>query len=109
MRRLIGSLIAALAFANAVFAVDWDIHDINVNVRLYRDGSAIVSEIWNISAQEGTEVYVPRTNLGDIEISDFSVSDETGEIYEFENRWDVDRSLARKAGRCGFHRIPETR
>ena len=106
MRRLIGSLIAALAFANAVFAVDWDIHDINVNVRLYRDGSAIVSEIWNISAQEGTEVYVPRTNLGDIEISDFSVSDETGEIYEFENRWDVDRSLARKAGRCGFHRIP---
>ena len=106
MRRLIGSLIAALAFANAVFAVDWDIHDINVNVRLYRDGSAIVSERWNISAQEGTEVYVPRTNLGDIEISDFSVSDETGEIYEFESRWDVDRSLARKAGRCGFHRIP---
>ena len=105
MRRLIGSLIAALAFANAVFAVDWDIHDINVNVRLYRDGSAIVSEIWNISAQEGTEVYVPRTNLGDIEISDFSVSDETGDIYKFEERWDVDRSLARKAGRCGFHRI----
>jgi len=94
-----------LAFANAVFAVDWDIHDINVNVRLYRDGSAIVSEIWNISAQEGTEVYVPRTNLGDITISDFSVSDETGNIYTFEERWDVDRSLARKAGRCGFNRI----
>ena len=106
MRRIVCSVIAALAFAGAAFAVDWDIHDINVNVRLYRDGSAIVSEIWNISAQEGTEVYVPRTNLGDIEISDFSVSDETGAIYVFENRWDVDRSLARKAGRCGFNRIP---
>ena len=106
MRRIVCSVIAALAFAGAAFAVDWDIHDINVNVRLYRDGSAIVSEIWNISAQEGTEVYVPRTNLGDIEISDFSVSDETGAIYAFENRWDVDRSLARKAGRCGFNRIP---
>ncbi|MBR5072388.1 MAG: DUF2207 domain-containing protein [Bacteroidales bacterium] len=106
MRRIVCSVIAALAFAGAAFAVDWDIHDINVNVRLYRDGSAIVSEIWNISAQEGTEVYVPRTNLGDIEISDFSVSDETGAIYTFENRWDVDRSLARKAGRCGFNRIP---
>ena len=105
MRRIVCSVIAALAFAGAAFAVDWDIHDINVNVRLYRDGSAIVSEIWNISAQEGTEVYIPRTNLGDIEISDFSVSDETGEMYKFEERWDVDRSLARKAGRCGFHRI----
>ena len=106
MKRLFASFIAALAFASAVFAVDWDIHDINVNVRLYRDGSAIVSEIWNLTAQEGTEVYVPRTNLGDIEISDFSVSDESGEMYAFEERWDTDRSLARKAGRCGFNRIP---
>ena len=105
MRRLVSSLLAALVFANAVFAVDWDIHDINVNIRLYRDGSAIVNEVWNLTAGEGTEVYVPRTNLGDIEISDFSVSDETGEIYTFESRWDTERSLARKAGRCGFNRI----
>jgi hypothetical protein len=105
MRRLFGSLLAALVFANAVFAVDWDIHDINVNVRLYRDGSAIVSEVWKLTAEEGTEVYTPRTNLGDIEITDFSVSDETGDLYTFEQRWDVDRSLARKAGRCGFNRV----
>ena len=105
MRRLFASLIAALAFASAVFAVDWNIHDLGINVRLYRDGSAIVSEEWNLTAQEGTEVYVTRTNLGDIEIGDLSVSDETGAIYTFENRWDVDRSLARKAGRCGFNRV----
>ena len=106
MKRLLSTLIAALAFANAAFAVDWDIHDISVNVRLYRDGSAIVSEVWKLTAEEGTEVYVPRTNLGDIEISDLSVSDETGRIYDFERNWDPDRSLARKAGRCGFNRVP---
>ena len=61
--------------------------------------------MWNLTAGEGTEVYVPRTNLGDIEISDFSVTDETGLMYEFERRWDTERSLARKAGRCGFNRI----
>ena len=105
MRRLLGTLIAALAFANAAFAVDWDIHDINVNVRLYRDGSAIVSEVWNMTLGEGTEVYVQRDNLGDIEISDLSVTDETGTMYTFEKRWDTDRSRAAKAGRCGFNRI----
>ena len=106
MRRILTGIIAALAFANAVFAVDWSIRDINVNVRIYRDGSAVVSEVWDMTAEEGTEVYVPRENLGDIEISDFSVSDETGRQFVNEGRWDVDRSLAGKAGRCG---INETR
>ena len=92
-------MIAALAFASAVFAVDWNIHDINVNVRLYRDGSAMVSEVWNMTLGEGTEVYVQRANLGDIEISDLSVTDETGTMYAFE------KSRAAKAGRCGFNRI----
>lgn len=104
MRRALTCIIAALAFANAVFAVDWSIRDISVNVRLYHDGSAVVSEVWDMTAEEGTEVYVPRENLGDMEISDFSVTDETGLQYVNEGRWNVDRSLAGKAGRCGINR-----
>lgn len=105
MRRLIITVAAALACANAVFAVDWRIHDIDVKVRLYADGSAVVSETWDMTAREGTEVYVPRQNLGDIGISQFSVTDETGTGYMYEDSWDVDRSLAQKAGRCGINRI----
>lgn len=104
MRRIIICFAAALAFANAVFAVDWNVRDIDVRVRLYNDGSAVVSETWDMTANEGTEVYIPRENLGDIEISRFSVTDETCIQYEFENKWDVDRSLRQKAGRCGINR-----
>lgn len=107
MRRLIITIAAALACANAVFAVDWRINDIDVKVRLYSDGSAVVSETWDMSAHEGTEVYVPRQNLGDIAISRFSVMDETGAQYEYEDRWDTGWSMARKAGRCGINRIQD--
>lgn len=104
MKRLISFIIAALASASAVFAVDWSIRDISVAVRLYGDGSAVVNEVWDMTAREGTEVYVPRTNLGDIEISRFTVTDEEGDPYVYEDRWDVNRSLSQKAGRCGLNR-----
>ena len=107
MRRLIITIAAALACANAVFAVDWRINDIDVKVRLYSDGSAVVSETWDMSAHEGTEVYVPRQNLGDIAISRFSVMDETGAQYEYEDRWNTEWSMSRKAGRCGINRIQD--
>ena len=105
MRRAVLTIAAALAFANAVFAVDWNVRDIDVRVRLYNDGSAVVSETWDLTANEGTEVYIPRENLGDIEISNFTVSDETGMQYVFENRWNVDGSLSQKAGRCIWRRL----
>ena len=104
MRRFALTFIAALAFASAVFADDWDIHDISVNVRLYKDGSAVVKEIWDMTAEKGTEVYVPRENLGGSVISDLSVMDEEGVPFQFEKEWDVDWSFKHKAGRCGFNR-----
>ena len=104
MRRIALSFIAALAFANAVFAGDWDIHDISVNVRLYRDGSAVVKEVWDLTADDGTEVYVPRENLDGSVISDLSVTDEDGVPFQFEKEWNVDWSFKHKTGRCGFNR-----
>lgn len=104
MRRITICIAAALAFANAVFAADWNVRDVDVRVRLYNDGSAVVSETWELTANEGTEMYLPRENMGDMEISEFSVTDETGAQYAYEDRWDVNRSLSQKAGRCGINR-----
>ena len=51
---------------------------------------------------DGTEWYLVRYNLGDIRIEDFSVSDETGLLYENTEKWDVDWSLKQKTGKCGI-------
>lgn len=95
-------LAAGLLAAVSLYAASPAIHDISVSVRLYPDGSALVREVWDVTATEGTEWYLVRHNLGDIEIRDFSVSDETGTPYTPTARWDVDLSLAEKRGRCGI-------
>ena len=45
-----------------------------------------------------------RGNLGDIEIGNLAVSDESGSAYLDEGDWDTQRGMAEKAGRCGIVR-----
>jgi len=78
------------------------IRDIDVDVRLQKDGNAIIYEHWNVRAVSGTEWYLVKSNLGDIRVEDLGVSDETGRKYTFEGEWDVNRSIEEKAGRCGI-------
>lgn len=100
MKRLL-STIAALACACAAFAYSPEIRDIDVNVCLYPDGSAVVRECWDVTAAGITEWYLVKDNLGDIEISNFTVFVDGQELYN-EGRWNVDRSREQKAGRCGI-------
>ena len=93
-------VLAALCLAGALSATV--VPDLDISVRLSRDGSARIREIWAVDVDEGTEWYLPRKNLGDIEISDLRVRNEEGVQYVFEGRWDTDRSIQAKAGRCGF-------
>lgn len=100
MKRLL-STIAALACACAAFAYSPEIRDIDVNVCLYPDGSAVIRECWDVTAAGITEWYLVKDNLGDIEISNFTVFVDGQELYN-EGRWNVDRSREQKAGRCGI-------
>ncbi|MCQ2182571.1 MAG: DUF2207 domain-containing protein [Bacteroidales bacterium] len=100
--RLITTIAGLLAFAGSAAAYDSAVNDVAVDVRLLEDGSALVSERWDIVAAAGTEWYLVRDNLDDIRISGLQVSDETGLSYYDEGEWDVDRSIERKAGRCGL-------
>lgn len=100
MKRLL-STIAALACACAAFAYSPEIRDIDVNVCLYPDGSAVIRECWDVTAAGITEWYLVKDNLGDIEISNFTVFVDGQELYN-EGRWNIDRSREQKAGRCGI-------
>ena len=104
MKRIALSFLLLLASLGA-HAFYPEIRDININVTLSDDGSARITEVWNVCVASGTEWYLVRHNLGDIRISDLAVTDETGlnYIYEGEN-WNVDRGIEAKAGRCGLVR-----
>lgn len=80
------------------------IRDIDITLTLLPDGTASIHERWDVCAADGTEWYLVRGNLGDIEIGNLAVSDESGRAYVDEGSWDTQRSIAEKAGRCGIVR-----
>ena len=101
MKRLALSFLLLLAGFGA-FAYEPEIRDIDITVTLSDDGSAAIKEVWNVCVASGTEWYLVRQNLGDIEISNLAVTDETGIAYINEGRWNIDRSINAKAGKCGI-------
>ena len=88
-----------LLVQGAASAYEPAIRNIDISLTLHRDGSAGVHEVWDVCAASGTEWYLVRNNLGDIDILDLAVSDESGLDFINEGEWDVDRSIADKAGR----------
>ena len=44
-----------------------EIRDIDITLTLQPDGSALIRERWDVCAADGTEWYLVRGNLGDIE------------------------------------------
>lgn len=80
------------------------IRDVDITLTLLPDGTASIQERWDVCAADGTEWYLVRGNLGDIEIGNLAVSDESGRAYVDEGSWDTQRGIAEKAGRCGIVR-----
>lgn len=78
-----------------------NVSDINVDVGIYDDGSAYITQTWNCNFSEGTEGYIPIENLGDMSLSNFLVSDESGP-YTYIEDWDINASFEEKAGKYGL-------
>ncbi len=91
-----------IIFPRHVMAGSTTIYGIDIDVRLNNDGSADITETWDISSFGITEWYLVQGSLGHIEIEDFSVKDETGRIFKNEGAWNIDRSIDEKAGKCGI-------
>ena len=93
-------MLAVLAGISVVSAQS--IRDLDIRVEVAQDGSARITQVWDVNVVDGTEWYVPIQNLGKMTIQDLSVS-ENGQPFIDEGRhWNVDRSIAEKAGRCGI-------
>lgn len=83
--------------ANSISKISMDIY-VNSN------GDAEVTEKWECSANQGTEVYHPYYNLGNSKITDLTVSEGSKE-YTTLSSWDTSDSLDSKAYKCGINKI----
>lgn len=79
-----------------------EIRSIHTEVLLNADGSADVTQTWDVTVVSGTEWYIPVSNLKDMKLSDLSVSENGVSFINEGFDWDVDRSLEEKAGKCGI-------
>jgi len=104
VKKIISTLLCAFLFVTLMYNVALganNVSDINVDVVIYDDGSAYITQTWNCNFTEGTEGYIPIENLGEMSISEFLVSDENGAYTNIED-WDVDASFKEKAGKYGM-------
>ena len=97
-------LICAALLATTAFA-SVKLNSVDVIVTLYDDGSADVTEVWDVDADEGTEMYLVKDNMDGSVISNLSVecmTDFREQTYMNDGEWDTNRSREQKAGHCGL-------
>lgn len=98
-------LVAVVFLMNAVpaFAAEQAIPSINVDVQLKKDGSAVITEVWDVrGVSDGTEYYKSLYNMKGMSVHSLLVSDESGKQYKTLENWDTKRSREEKAGTCGI-------
>lgn len=94
----------ALAALLTLGAAAQRIRDIDILVEIDRDGSAWITQNWDVKVVSGTEWYIPIDHLGPMGVDQLSVS-ENGEAFEnLGDNWDTDRSREWKTGKCGIIR-----
>ena len=79
----------------------------NVDMKIYLDelGNANITETWTVKADSGSEWYKQLYNMGNQQISNFTVSMDGNPLKYKE--WDIDESLSDKKGYYGINYVPE--
>ena len=96
------ALALCLLLAPCAFASN-RVSNIDIDVMLYRDGSALVTQTWRGRFTEGTECYIPIRDSGYLDVYGLTISSDESE-YETLDDWDVDASFEEKSERCGIRR-----
>ncbi len=81
------------------------IQDIDMDIYIDSFGNASVKEIWTTNLTSGTEGFKSYTDLGNMSITNFKVSDDSGTVYESLPSWNTSASFQNKAYKNGIHKI----
>lgn len=79
-----------------------DIKNIYMDIYIDEYGDAHITETWNTNINQGTEGYRFYGNLGNSEIKDYSVSDDSY-TYQTLSSWDVNASFDEKKYKAGIY------
>ena len=79
------------------------INEIEMNVYLDSKGNAIIEEIWDATLNQGTEGYRAFSNLENKTITDYTVTDEKGIVYESLPSWNSSQSFEQKSNKSGIN------
>lgn len=89
--------------ATPVLAAEDAIPSIDLDVILQRDGSAVITEIWDVrGVSSGTEYYKALNNMDEMSVHSLLVWDESGTQYKTLDDWDTNRSREEKSGTSGI-------
>lgn len=100
-----GAAVVALAllfFPLQALADSAAIRAIDIDVDIQQDGSAWITEVWDIQVVEGTEWYIAKYFLDNQPITNLTVTDEAGVTYQDVGVWNPDRPREDKIGKSGI-------
>lgn len=83
------------------------IDSIDIKVELLDDGSIDVTQVWDAYSDEGSEFYINFQRLGPMQITDYTVEDETGRQFEYKPNWNINDSFEAKAYKYGENQGPD--
>ena len=78
------------------------IESIDMTIDVDKQGTATITETWNVDGSDGTEWYKAMNNLGNSELTDFKVS-MNGKDLKYKD-WNVNESLNEKKGYYGINK-----
>ncbi len=92
-----------VATACWAWAEDVALNSVNVNVELQRNGSAHITEVWDVQVNTDrvSELYNAYESRYFGKIRDIAVS-EDGNEFTVDDHWDSDATTAEKAQHCGL-------
>jgi hypothetical protein len=93
-----------LVFATTpVFAAEDAIPSIRLDVALQENGSAVITETWDVQGvSSGTEYYKAINNVDGMNVHSLLVWDETGTQFKTLDNWDTNLSIEEKARTSGI-------
>ena len=104
MKRIFSYLlvIIVLLFPLTIKAINID--SVDIDVYLDKSGNAHVTEKWvnPEPKSDGTEFYKTYDNLGEMKISDYTVT-YNNQNYTYVEDWDIDKSFSEKALKNGIY------